>query len=187
MTNRGGQTATVVVEDTSAGQVRTSIEGPPAPSTRGFDGKAAWSQTGQRVRDHEGVEATNMSLSADLALPTAIKGSYTALGVQNYGRIAGHQVITVQGRRAAGVSEQLMFDRESGLLARRVIRLSTPMGELPVQIDYNDYRPVAGVQTPFDVRIADWESVSAFTFTEVTVNQPIDAARFARPAAQAAR
>lgn len=186
VTNRGGQVTNVVVQDTSAGQVRTSIEG-PAPTTRAYDGKVAWSQTGQRVRDHEGVEATNISLAADLALPVAVKGSYTALGVQNYGRIAGHQVISLQGRRATGVSEQLMFDRESGLLARRIIRLSTPAGDLPVQIDYNDYRPVDGVQTPFDVRIADWESVSAYKFSDVTVNQPIDAARFARPANPPAR
>jgi len=41
MTNRAGQTVAVLIEDTSAGQVRTSIEGQPAPSTRAFDGRPA--------------------------------------------------------------------------------------------------------------------------------------------------
>ncbi len=187
VTNRGAQTAPVVVEDTASGQVRTSIDGQPAASVRAFDGKAAWALNGPRVRDFEGVEATNVSLAADLALPADLKSSYAALAVQNYARIAGHQVISLQGRRANGVTEQLMFDRESGLLARRVIRLRTPMGELPVQIDYSDYRPIDGVQTPFEVRIADWESVSVFTFAQVAMNAPIEAARFARPANPPAR
>jgi len=187
VTNRGHQTATVTIEDTAAGQVRTSIDGQPAPATRAFDGKAAWGQTGTRVRDFEGVESTNISLAADLALPTGIKDAYNALAVQNYGRIAGHQVITMQGRRSGGVTEQLLFDRESGLLARRIIRLKTPMGELPVQIDYSDYRPVGGVQTPFEMHITDWESVSAMKFSEVVFNQPVDAARFARPTSPAGR
>jgi hypothetical protein len=37
------------------------------------------------------------------------------------------------------------------------------------------------------MHITDWESVSTFTFSEVTFNQPIDAARFARPASPAGR
>jgi len=53
-----------------------------------------------------------------------------------------------------------------------------------VQIDYDDYRTVDGVMTPFEVRVADWESVSVEKFAEVTHNQPIDAARFARPPAK---
>ena len=184
VTNRSNQTAGVMVEDTAAGQVRTSVDGQPAPTARAFDGKAAWAQTGTRVRDFEGVETTNVSLAADLALPIVIKDAYSALAMQSYGRISGHQVITMQGRRANGVAEQLLFDRESGLLVRRNIRIQTPLGELPVEIDYDDYRPVDGVQTPFAMHITDWESLSAFKFSEVTFNKPIDAARFARPAAQ---
>jgi len=187
LTNRANQTANVTIEDTATGQIRTSIDGQPAPATRAFDGKAAWGQTGPRVRDFEGVEATNIGLAADLALPVNIKDTYNALAVQNYGRIAGHQVISLQGRRANGVSEQLMFDRESGLLVRRNIRLRTPLGELPVEIGYDDYRPVNGVQTPFEMHITDWESASTLKFSDVTFNLPVDAARFTRPASPAGR
>jgi len=88
----------------------------------------------------------------------------------------------MQGQRAGGVTEQLLFDRESGLLVRRSVRLATPMGELAVQVDYDDYRPVDGVQTPFEVRVTDWESVSVQKFSEVAHNQPVDPGRFARPA-----
>jgi hypothetical protein len=40
------------------------------------------------------------------------------------------------------------------------------------------------VQTPFEVRVADWESVSIEKFSEVVHNQPMDSGRFARPAAK---
>ena len=57
---------------------------------------------------------------------------------------------------------------------------------LPAQIDYDDYRPVDGIQTPFEVRVTDWESVSAEKLAEVTFNQAIDPARFAKPVARPA-
>ncbi|MCX6553284.1 MAG: c-type cytochrome, partial [Acidobacteria bacterium] len=155
MTNRAGQSSSVTIEDTAAGQYRATIEGPPAQTTRAWDGKEAWTQSGNRVRDYEGVEAANVSLGADLSLAPAIKDTYAALTVQAYSRIAGHEVIVVQGRRPGGASESLMFDRATGLMARRLVRLKTPMGELPVQIDYADYRPVNGVQTAFEIHVAD--------------------------------
>ena len=53
------------------------------------------------------------------------------------------------GRPYPGVTEQLQFDRESGLLLRRSITTATPLGPLPEQIDYSDYRDVNGVKVPF--------------------------------------
>jgi len=91
-------------------------------------------------------------------------------------------VVIVEGRRAGGTTETLYFDRASGLLVRRAARLATPLGQLPSQIDYDDYRPVDGVQTPFEVKVTDWESVSVERFSEVAHNQGVDPARFAAPA-----
>jgi photosynthetic reaction center cytochrome c subunit len=182
LTNRAGQVSKATVEDGAAGQFRLTLDGPP-PSARGTDGTTAWAQNGPRVRDLDGVEAANVMLLADLASPLTIKDRYTALAAQAYTRIAGHDVVVVQGRRPGLGSETLMFDRASGLLVRRMVRLKTPAGDLPVQIDFADYRPVDGLQAAFEVRVADWESVSALTFSEVVLNQPIAASRFARPVA----
>jgi len=43
-----------------------------------------------------------------------------------------------------------------------------------VQIDYADYRAVDGVQVPFEMTIADWESVTTLKFTEVKLNAPVE-------------
>jgi hypothetical protein len=183
LTNRAGQTSPLTIEETGAGLIRVSLASTPELA-RAADGASAWTQSGDRVRTLDHVESLNVGLQADMSLGRQIKEQYAALAVRAYDRANGKAVVVVEGRRSAGAAETLSFDRASGLLVRRAVRLNTPLGQLPVQIDYDDYRTVDGVMTPFEVRVADWESVSVEKFSEVTHNQPIDAARFARPPAK---
>jgi hypothetical protein len=183
LTNRAGQTAPLTIEETGAGLVRVTVES-ASPVSRAVDEKSAWVESGNRVRTLEGVEAANAGMPADLSLALQLKDKYAALAVRAYDRVNGKDVVVLEGRRSAGVGETLCFDRASGLLVRRSARLMTPLGPLPVQFDYDDYRPVDGVQTPFEVRVTDWESVSIEKFSGVVFNQPIDPGRFAPPAAK---
>jgi hypothetical protein len=173
----------VTVEETMAGLIRVAV-GPPPGLVRAVDAASAWTQSGDRVRALDHVETAHAALQADMSLGVQIREKYAALAVRAYDRVNGKAVVTVEGRRSAAAAETLYFDRASGLLVRRSVRLNTPMGQLPVQIDYGDYRAVDGVLTPFEVRVTDWESVSMEKFSEVAHNQPIEAARFARPAAK---
>jgi len=182
LTNRAGQSSPVSIEETSAGLIRVTVGATPG-IVRAADGASAWTQSGDRVRTLDHVETANASLQADMSLGLRLKEQYSALAVRAYDRVNGKAVVAVEGRRPAA-AETFYFDRASGLLVRRAVRLNTPLGQLPVQIDYDDYRTVDGVMTPFEVRVADWESVSVEKFSEVTHNQPIDAARFARPPAK---
>ena len=179
--NRAGQSSPVTIEETAAGQVRVSVAS-ATPAARASDGSSGWTQAGERSRALDRVESLNVALQADLALALHIREKYSALAVRAYDRINGKAVVALEGRRAGGTTETLYFDRASGLLVRRAARLATPMGPLPAQVDYDDYRPVDGVQTPFDVKVTDWESVSVERFTGVTHNQGIDPARFTLPA-----
>ena len=182
LTNRAGQSSPVSIEETSAGLIRVTVGAVPG-IVRAADGASAWTQSGDRVRGLDHVETANAGLQADMSLGLRLTEQYSALAVRAYDRVNGKAVVAVEGRRPAA-AETFYFDRASGLLVRRSARLNTPLGQLPVQIDYGDYRPVDGVMTPFEVRMADWESVSVEKFGEVTHNQPIDAARFARPPAK---
>ena len=59
---------------------------------------------------------------ADFSLPLTMKQRYGTLQVnRTYDTIAGRQVVVLTGAPAANVIEQLSFDRETGLLARRTI------------------------------------------------------------------
>jgi photosynthetic reaction center cytochrome c subunit len=181
LTNRAGQASPLTIEETAAGQVRVSVASAPGIA-RASDGSSGWTQSGDRVRALDRVESLNAAMQADLALGLQVREQFSALAVRAYDRVNGKAVVIVEGRRAGGTTETLYFDRATGLLVRRAARLATPLGQLPSQIDYDDYRPVDGIQTPFEVKVTDWESLSVERFSEVAHNQGVDSVRFAAPA-----
>jgi hypothetical protein len=52
-----------------------------------------------------------------------------------------------------GPPEKLFFDVQTGLLVRRYVESDTPLGKLPLQTDYEDYRNVQGVKQPFIISL----------------------------------
>ena len=182
-TARDLQQAPITVQEKATGEYRIDTEGRQGTQTRAFDGKRAWMQMPNGVRDVEGVNAQQITRLADLGLPLTAKARYEHLRSARYGSIDGAPTIVLIGSPAANVTEWLHFDRTTGLLARRNIFTRTALGQLQEQVDYGDYRDVSGVKLPFQVRYATWNSVSTQRFTDVTVNAPIDDGQFARPAA----
>jgi outer membrane lipoprotein-sorting protein len=83
---------------------------------------------------------------------------------------------------AGGTRVKLFFDQQTGLLTRVVTLTPTKVGPVPAQIDYSDYREVAGVKMPFEWRQTWTDGQSTYTLTEIQANVAIDPARFARPA-----
>jgi hypothetical protein len=73
------------------------------------------------------------------------------------------------------------FDQKTGLLLRMVRSADTPMGRMPTQIDYADYREVDGVKTPWRWTLARPNGRFTIQLKEVKNNVAIDDAKFARP------
>ena len=93
------------------------------------------------------------------------------------------QVFTeVQGTTAGGNNVKLYFDPSSGLLMRMVRYTTLPVGLIPTQIDYADYRDVSGIKIPFRVTKTWVDGRSITEFSEVRPNTQIDAAKFLKPA-----
>src|SRR5438067_449932 len=100
------------------------------------------------------------------------KGSYE--GFDSYhGKVAGSRV-------------KLFFDKETGLLSRVVRYSKTIVGSVPIQMDYSDYREVAGVKMPFQWRLTWTDGQSMYILDDVQPNVAIDPAKFAKPVAPAA-
>jgi hypothetical protein len=91
------------------------------------------------------------------------------------------EVQVVQGT-SGGKIATLYFDAESGLLVRQLRYASSPVGRMPTQIDYSDYREVSGVKIPFRWTMLWLDGRESFEATEVQANAAIDAAKFAKPA-----
>ena len=75
----------------------------------------------------------------------------------------------------------LYFDDKSGLLVRVVRWNQTLVGPVPSEINYGDYRTVAGIQMPFTWTATQTYMQMTITLREVSVNVPVDASRFAKP------
>ena len=148
------------------------------------NGKAGWSSGGfnNQVRDLDGLQFQQAARLADFGLPLHLAERYESLAVSRYGDDRRQADDPLTGRPYEGVTEQLQFERESGLLLRRSITTTTPLGPLPEQIDYSDYRDVDGVKVPFSVRYVTWSAVTAEKLTDVTFNAPVTDADFAKPA-----
>jgi hypothetical protein len=53
---------------------------------------------------------------------------------------------------------------------------------VPTQVDYSDYKEVAGVKLPYHIVITWTDGQSDVQLSEIQANVPIDAAKFAKPA-----
>jgi hypothetical protein len=75
----------------------------------------------------------------------------------------------------------LYFDQKSGLLVRMVRYGKTPIGRVPTQVDYSDYRDVGGIKMPFHLTFAWLDGRNSIQLSEIQTNVPIDASKFGRP------
>ena len=87
----------------------------------------------------------------------------------------------MQGTKPGLLPVNLYFDDESGLLVRVVRWNETSVGPVPTEINYGDYRAVAGIQMPFTWTATQTYMQMTIRLGEVAANAPVDASRFARP------
>ncbi|HEY6359464.1 MAG TPA: hypothetical protein VIX63_00095, partial [Vicinamibacterales bacterium] len=81
-----------------------------------------------------------------------------------------------------GVTASLYFDPDTGLLVRQLRYAESPVGRIPTQVDYEDYRDVAGVKMPFKWTMTGINGRDSFEIADVQPNARVDAARFGKPA-----
>ncbi len=122
-------------------------------------------------------------LDGELAFPGNIKSYFKTWRVSYPANVDGHDVNVVQGSGPLGFIATFYFDKQSGLLLRMVRYANSAVGRVPTQIDFSDYRPVAGVMMPFK-RTYGWVSGrEEYTLTEINPNVPVVEAKFAKPPA----
>jgi len=120
-------------------------------------------------------------LDGELAFPGSIKSFFNTWRVSYPGTIDGHDVNVVQGSGPLGFIATFYFDKQTGLLTRMVRYANSAVGRVPTQIDFADYRPVAGVMMPFK-RTYGWVSGrEEYTLTDIKPNVPVDDAKFTKP------
>ena len=155
-------------------------------STRTFNGRDGWIKTPRALlKEYQltGSELDGAKLDAELSFPGQIKRVLTNLHAGFPDSIHGHDVQVVQGNGPRGLLATLYFDKESGLLVRLVRYGRTPIGRVPTQVDYSDYRDVGGIKFPFQYTFSWLDGKDSFKLSDVKTNIPIDQANFDKPAA----
>jgi outer membrane lipoprotein-sorting protein len=155
-----------------------------ADSLKVYDGRAAWLVSQDRpipLMPLTGGNLEGAKLDAMLSFPAQIKTAFAQWRTDTT-FIDDREVRVVQGTNPGQLPVKFYFDDETGLLARVVRYAETVIGRVPTQIDYSDYREVAGVKMPFKWTVTWTDNRTFIELSEVQPNVAIDPAKFVRPA-----
>jgi hypothetical protein len=149
-----------------------------------YDGRAAWVAEEWRPMPLMALSGGNLAgarLEAILAFPTGLRQAFAQWQVSS-ATIDERPVQILQGSNPGQLPVNFYFD-EAGLLVRVVRWNRTAVGTVPTQMDFSDYRDVAGVRMPFRSVVTWTDGQNTTQLREVRPNVAIDAARFGRPPA----
>jgi hypothetical protein len=171
---------------------------------RSYDGSTGWVRTPLNVLGEyqlNGSPLDGARLDAQLSFPGQIKQILTNLKTGSPASITDlpapasqsslqqdvalgqtHSVDVVQGTASRGLIVTLYFDKQTGLLLRELRYGASPIGRVPTQIDFADYRDVNGIKLPFRITYAWLDGRDSIVLNEIKTNVPIDEAKFGRPA-----
>jgi hypothetical protein len=165
-----GQSTTIVHRSEKAENITT------------YDGRNAWiamTNTILPVKSLTGGELDGAQLDAEMFFPAGIKKYLHDWRVGFPPTTVNDQLVQVIQATAPGGSRvKLFFDTKSGLLLRVARFADTALGFNPSQMDYSDYRDLAGVKVPFHWTLTWTDGRSDFDMTEIRPNVPMDAAQF---------
>jgi hypothetical protein len=153
-----------------------------ADDITGWEGDAAWTANPSRgVRDLIAQDAQGTKLEDPIYLAANAKKLYTQWRVGRAEKIGDHEVHVLNGTAQGRPPVRLYLDPQTGMLLRLIRYVELPVGRLPTQLDYSDYRDVAGVKFPYKIASIRPAARNTITFTDVQLNTSVDPAKFAKP------
>ena len=149
-----------------------------------FDGRAGWIKTPRGLLgEYEliGSELDGARFEAQLAFPGQLKQALSNWRGAATRSIGDRDFVVVQGSGPRGFLATLYFDPKTNLLSRLVRYGPSPIGRMPTQIDYADYREVGGIKFPFEYKFTWLDGRYTAKLSKIETNVAIDATKFGRP------
>jgi hypothetical protein len=149
-----------------------------------FDGRSGWIKTPRGLLgEYElvGSELDGARFEAQLLFPAQLKQALTNWRGAATRSIGDRDFAVVQGSGPRGFLATLYFDPTTNLLSRMVRYGPSPIGRMPTQIDYGDYREVAGVKFPFEYKFTWLDGRYTAKLSTIETNVAIDATKFGKP------
>jgi len=162
---------------------RVSISHPNGGSSvTAFNGAVGWLTIPNGVHRMTPMEREGARIDARLYFPLALREMYREFKVQPGEEINGQAtyLLTAKGE-GARPDLRLYFNQQDGLLVRQVRYAQTPLGKLPTQVDYADYRATDGVKIAYQWTLARPNGSFVIRVTDVQQNVPVDEKLFMAP------
>jgi photosynthetic reaction center cytochrome c subunit len=176
-----GETHPIEFVQTADGRYRTSTSLPEGTLTTVFDGEKGW-EIGPSWKNPLEPDEIERIRSEERLFPAAnLKARFSAVALFGREDVGGRSAFVVRARDREGREERFYLDARDGLLLRTQRLERTPLGDIPEQTDYSDYREVDGVKVPFSIRHAFPGREDTLNATEVAQNGEISAALFESP------
>jgi hypothetical protein len=166
-------------------QLATVVHTQQGDSVSTFDGSHGWVAAADklmRVLPLSGGDLDGARMDACLSFPASLNQQFKWRTGFPAVAIDDRPVQVIQAARTDDLGTKLYFDKETGLLVRQLRYSQTTVGIIPTQVDYSDYRDVAGVKMPFHWVVTWTDGRSTITLTELQPNAQVDSTRFAMPA-----
>jgi len=178
-----GQSFPLEILFASPDKYSLSVSLPQGATTQKLNGASGWIKNAREDRAMDDVDIARAKSLAWSLEPLQIKEPYPQMIFGGTNKIDGRDTQIVRmalpnKRRAA-----FYFDKETGLLARRVVTTETPIGVDSEQTDYEDYREVDGVKVAHTIRTSYLDNFYSSTrkFTEIKHNAQVDEVQFKMP------
>jgi photosynthetic reaction center cytochrome c subunit len=150
----------------------------------GYDGSSAWTMGGNGApREMASFDREGSQLEDDLYLATHVKQIYSQWRVGRPDKIGDRDVYVLNGTGQGHVPVRLYIDQQTGMLLRLMHFTETPLGRLPAQVDFSDYRDQDGVKVPYKMVMARPAGRTVLELDQVQQNVAVDDSKFTRPAA----
>ncbi len=160
-------------------KILTITSYPNVVFSNGFNGSAVWAHS-SREGPTPLPDQLLAQIKRDAVFYKELKTQelYSKLTVLGRDSVRNADAYVVLATPSTGLAEKLFFDVRTGLLVRRYTESDTPLGKLPLQVDYEDYREVDGVKQPFLIHWSFPGRVWGRKIDEMKHNVPIDDAKF---------
>ncbi|HEY7179794.1 MAG TPA: c-type cytochrome [Blastocatellia bacterium] len=175
-----GQSFPLEILFASPDKYSMSVSLPQGASSQKLNGASGWIKNAREDRAMDDMDIARAKSMAWSLEPLQIKEPYPQMNFGGTEKIGGRDTqilrMTLPDKRRAA----FYFDKETGLLTRRVVSTETPIGVDSEQTDYEDYSEVDGVKVAHTIRTSYLDNLFSSTrkFTEIKHNAPVDEAQF---------
>jgi photosynthetic reaction center cytochrome c subunit len=145
------------------------------------NGNTGWSAVvGRPTRVLPKAEAEILR-AAEPEFLASIRSSFKEFRVGPDQMVAGRRTSVIRVSNPNEAPVRLFVDKETGLLLRIVRYVDSPLGRNPTEIDFSDYRDVAGTKQPFRWKVTQPEGGYSVQLSKIEVNVPIEDSIFTPP------